>query len=129
MELAQETETGLKVGVYRTDHGELKSGKVKDYFASRGTQHQFFAPHTSAHIGRVERYHRTLMGKARAMRSAYQLPPNRWDEFVLTAIYLTNHVPTYALDNKTPYEAYKGYKPSLSHLHRTHPKQTQSKNL
>lgn len=62
MELAQETETGLKVGVYRTDQGELKLGKVKDYFASRETQHQFFAPHRSAHIGHVERYHCTLMG-------------------------------------------------------------------
>ena len=53
-ELAREMETGLKVGYYQTDNGELKSDKVEEYLASRGTQHQFSASYTSAHIGRIE---------------------------------------------------------------------------
>ena len=57
------------------------------------------------------------MGKSRSMRSDCQLPPNRWDEFVLTSCYLTNRVPTSALNhNSTPYKAYYNRKPSLHHL-------------
>ena len=67
-ERARENETGLRVGMYRTDHGELKSDDMASWLASRGTDHQYTAPDTSAHIGCVERMHRTLMGKARTMR-------------------------------------------------------------
>jgi len=44
------------------------------------------------------------------------LPPNRWDEFVLTATYLRMRVPTKSLSNITPYEAYHRRKPDISHL-------------
>ncbi|KDR74044.1 hypothetical protein GALMADRAFT_50842, partial [Galerina marginata CBS 339.88] len=54
-------------GLYYTDNGELKSDVMEEWLLSRGTDQRFTAPYTSAHIGRVERMHRTLMGKARAM--------------------------------------------------------------
>ena len=63
-ERAHELETGLKVGTYITDNGELKSGKMRDWLESRGTNQLFTAPYTSAHIGCVELMHRTLMAKA-----------------------------------------------------------------
>ena len=66
--LLQENLTGLKVGVFCIDNGELKSAEMNTWLASRGTGVRYTAPYTSAHIGRVERLHRTLMGKARAMR-------------------------------------------------------------
>jgi hypothetical protein len=64
---ARELETGLQVKTYRTDNGELKSKEMANWLATKGTTHEFTAPHTSAHIGRVERMHRTLMAKARTM--------------------------------------------------------------
>ena len=60
--------------------------------------------------------HYTLFNSARMMRAYTGLPPNRWDEFILTANYLHMRVPTKSLNNKTPYEAYYRHKPDLTHL-------------
>lgn len=115
-EHACETETNSKVGMYRSDNGELRSHAVRDWLLSRGTQHQFTAPNMSAQNGCVERLHRTLMGKARAMRSVCDIPVNRWDEFVLTAAYLTNRTPVKSQSGHTPYKHWHGQLPDLSHL-------------
>ena len=61
---------------------------MKNWLAEQGTNHQFTAPYTSAHIGRVEHMHRTLMGKARTMRLYAGAPTFLWDEFYLTASHL-----------------------------------------
>ncbi|KAI0349163.1 hypothetical protein OH77DRAFT_1415499, partial [Trametes cingulata] len=34
-----------------------------------------------------------------------------------SAVYLKNRTPTRALDGKTPFEAFWGWKPNLAHLH------------
>jgi len=110
-------ETGFEVGVYRMDRGELKSNKVREWLESKGTKQEFTAPYTSAHCGRVERRHRTLMGKANAMRIYANCPPNLWDEFYLTASYLDKRTPTASLkDGITPYEAYYNRCPDYSRL-------------
>ena len=115
-EKARELETNLKIGIYRSDNGELKSEAMREWLLSRGTQHQFTAPYTSAQNGRVERLHRTLMGKARAMRIASGVPVHRWDEFVLTACYLSNRTPVSSQAGHTPYERWFDQKPDLTHL-------------
>ena len=74
-DLAHESETSQKVGMYITDQGELKSNKMRDWLKSRGTDQCFTAPYTSAHIGPVERMHHTLMAKARTMRIYANCPP------------------------------------------------------
>jgi hypothetical protein len=56
-ECACELETGLKVGIYRSDNGELKTDAMCEWLLTRGTQHQFTAPYTSAQNSRVERLH------------------------------------------------------------------------
>lgn len=85
--------------------------------ASRGTSLRFTAPYTSAHNGRVERLHRTLMNKARSMWHSTGLPPNRWHEFLLTANYLTIRTHTRSLPpGVTPFERYFSRVPDLSNL-------------
>jgi len=112
-----EAETGLKIGKYRTDQGELKSNKMRAWLEGKGTQHEFTAPYTSAHCGRVERRHRTLMGKANAMRIYAGCPPNLWDEFYLTASFLDERTPTASLKSGiTPYEAYYNRAPDYARL-------------
>ena len=115
-ETARETETGLKVGTYNIDNGELKSEEVKEWLESRGTQLQFTAPYTSAHNGRVERMHRTLMGKARTMRIHADLPANLWDELYLTSSHLHAKTPTHSLGNATPFEKWHGREPDYSYM-------------
>jgi hypothetical protein len=39
-----------------------------------------------------------------------------WGEAVVTAIYIFNRSPTKALNGRTPYEAWHGRKPAVSHL-------------
>ena len=50
------------------------------------------------------------------MLIASNLPTFLWDEAVAHAAYLRNHAPTQALNGKTPYKAWHGAKPNVSHL-------------
>jgi Reverse transcriptase (RNA-dependent DNA polymerase)/GAG-pre-integrase domain len=115
-EIAREKETGLQVGTYITDGGELKSNEMSKWLESRGTTQRFTAPYTSAHIGRVERMHRTLMGKARAMRIYAKLPDYLWDELYLTATHLTAKTITRSLGNITPFEKWHERKPDYTYM-------------
>ena len=99
-----------------TDNGELVSKAMSDYCLVNGITHLRTAPYTSAHNGRAERLHRTLLDKARTMRLACSAPPNMWDEFCATAAYLTNLTASSSLNGKTPFELWHGRTPSLSHL-------------
>lgn len=57
-ECAHEVETSLKVGIYRTGHdGELAGHQMENWLKSTGTDQQFGAPYTSAHIGHIECMH------------------------------------------------------------------------
>jgi hypothetical protein len=115
-ERAREMEIDSRTKIYRTDNGELKSHEMANWLASRGTDHQFTAPHTSAHIGRVERMHRTLMSKARTMRIYAQLPPFLWDEFYLTASHLHTKTTTKSLAKKTPWQIWYNKTPDYSYM-------------
>ena len=65
--------------------------------------------------GVAERRNRTLMDMVRSMRSNSKLPESLWTEALKTAVYILNRVPTKAVP-KTPFELFKGWKPSLRHV-------------
>jgi hypothetical protein len=96
---------GKIIGHFNIDNGKLKSIEFTQFCASKDI--------SSAQNGHVECVHYTLFNLARTMRAYTELPPNCWDEFILTANYLCMHVP---LNDKTPYEAYYCHKPNLTHL-------------
>jgi hypothetical protein len=100
-----------------TDNGELCSGDMARWCAERGITHQLTAPYTSAQNGHVERLHCTLMNKAHTMRLSCSAPLNLWDEFILTASYLSTLTVSKALDGRSPFELWFGFPPSLAHLH------------
>ena len=111
-----ESESGERIGIIRIDNGELKSSAMDAWCDANGYTLQFTAPYTSAHNGRVERMHLTIMNRMRAMHtSTPNIPSNRWDEFAMTAGYLSARTPTCTL-GKTPFEIWHGRKPDLSHL-------------
>src|SRR5216683_5044300 len=111
------TQTDLPLKNLVTDNGELVSKSMQEWCHSLGINHTITVPYTSAQNGRTEHIHRTILGKARAMRLACNAPPSFWDEFCTTAAYLTNFTPTPTLNHRTAYEAWFGRRPSLSHLH------------
>jgi transposase InsO family protein len=112
----KENSTGEKLGIFITDNGELKSNEMDAWLATRGSDQRLTAPYTSAHNGRVERLHRTLMGKARAMRNYANAPADLWVEFYLTASHLHKRTPIRALDGISGWEAWHERAPDYSYM-------------
>jgi len=112
-----EAESGEKISIIRIVSGELDSDTMALWCNANSYTLQTTAPYTSAHNGCAERMHLTIMNRMHAMHaSTPQVPPNCWDEFAMTAGYLSAHMPTCTL-GKTPYEVWHGRKLDLSHLH------------
>ena len=65
---AMENQSGHKLKILVTDNGELVSKSMTEWCSDLGIDHQLTAPYTSAQNGRAERLHRTLLGRARAVR-------------------------------------------------------------
>ena len=56
------------------------------------------------------------MEMAKSLVSAKELPKCFWAEAIHTAAYILNQSPTTALHNRTPFEAWHGWKPKVSHF-------------
>jgi len=111
-----ENQCGERLRTFVTDNGELLSHAVTNWCSELGVEHLLTAPYTSAHNGCIERLHRTLLEKAHTMCLACNAPDFMWDEFCMTAAYLTTLTATSSLNRKTPFELWFGHPPSLSHL-------------
>ena len=106
-----------KVGTLRLDRGgEYMSLDFNAYLAECGIKHQCTVPYTPQQNGVAERKNRSLMEMARCMVKSQALPHSFWLEAVMCATYVLNRCPTKALQSITPYEAWHGRKPSISHL-------------
>ncbi|XP_070025437.1 uncharacterized protein [Nicotiana sylvestris] len=64
----------------------------------------------------AERKHRHLLEVARTFILQGHIPMEFWGHCVLAAAYVINRLPSHALDNKSPYDLFFGWKPSISHL-------------
>jgi hypothetical protein len=64
----------------------------------------------------VERRNQIVVEMARCMLKSMNVPSELWGEAVCTAVYVLNRCPTKCLNDKTPYEACHGRKPTVSHL-------------
>ena len=53
------------------------------------------------------------MDMVRCMLHQHELPKKLWAEAASTAVFIQNRLPTRALQNQTPFEAWFGFKPSL----------------
>jgi transposase InsO family protein len=81
-----------------------------------GIKHQFTTPYTPQQNGVVERKNRTVMEMARALLKSMGVPGKFWAEAVRHAVYLLNRLPSKAMGDRTPYEAWNGRRPHLGHL-------------
>jgi len=81
-----------------------------------GISHTFSTPRTPQQNSVVERKNRSLEELARTMLNEYKLPEYFWADAVYIAAYLLNRTLIKPILKKTPYELYKGRKPSVSHL-------------
>ncbi|CAJ2637049.1 unnamed protein product [Trifolium pratense] len=69
-----------------------------------------------AWIETQKRKNRTIMEMARCLLHEKELPKKFWAEAANTAVFLLNRLPTKALQKKTSFEAWYGYKPELLNL-------------
>ena len=81
------------------------------FFASKGIIHQTSCPDTPQQNGVAERKNRTLLEITRAIMLESHVPTTHWPDAISTATYLTNRLPTKALNYKTPLETLQKYLP------------------
>jgi hypothetical protein len=112
-----EAEVGHKLGTLRTDRGgEFTARAFGEYCAGQGIQRHLTAPYMAQQNGVIERRNQTVLGMARCMLKAMGIPGRFWGEAVTTAVFVLNRAPTRSLEDKTPYEAWYGSKPTVHFL-------------
>ncbi|KIL57633.1 hypothetical protein M378DRAFT_16140, partial [Amanita muscaria Koide BX008] len=113
-----EVETGERVNYFRSDGGgEYGSNELAAYFKSKGIHHEKTNAYTPQENGITEHMNRTIVEMARTLLKGADLPDSYWGFAVNYATYIINRSPTRTLkNNSTPFEAYTGNKPSVSHL-------------
>ena len=114
---AVETQYQTKIQQWMSDAGgEYKSQEFDDFLKSKGIKILQSVPHQPEQNGRAERFNRTIMDKAQALRFTACLPQSWWEFSILHAVHLYNRTPVQRLNWKTPFELLNGEKPSLEHL-------------
>ncbi|GJR51145.1 putative ribonuclease H-like domain-containing protein [Tanacetum coccineum] len=105
------------VKIIRCDNGTEFKNKVMDKFCKeKGIKREFSVARTPQQNGVAERRNRTLIEAARTMLADSKLPTTFWAEAVSTACYVQNRVLIVKPHNKTPYELFRGIKPTLSFM-------------
>lgn len=112
-----ETQSGHKIQALRSENGkEYTSNQFNCFCEETRIGHQLIAPYTPQQNGDSERKNRTIMEMARCLMFEKNLPREYWAEAADTAVFLLNRLPTKAVAEKTPYEVWYDFKPSLKNL-------------
>ncbi|GJR29510.1 retrovirus-related pol polyprotein from transposon TNT 1-94 [Tanacetum coccineum] len=83
---------------------------------ANGITFNFLAPRTPESNGVVERKNRTLQKISRTMLNEQSIPDKFWCNVVDTSTYILNRILIRPFLKKTPYELFKGKKPSLEYF-------------
>ncbi|GJW87279.1 putative ribonuclease H-like domain-containing protein [Tanacetum coccineum] len=106
-----------KVKIIRSDNGtEFKNKVMDDFCREKGIKREYSIARTPQQNGVAERRNKTLIEAAKTMLADSKLPTTFWAEAVSTACYVQNRVLVVKPHNKTPYELFKGFKPTLSFM-------------
>jgi hypothetical protein len=101
----------------RSDHGrEFENSKFEELCRSYGIKQEFSAPITPQQNGVVERKNRVIQEMARVMIHSKNLAQDFWGEAVNTACHIINRVYLRPETNKTPYEIWRGKKPTVKYF-------------
>ncbi|KAG7582944.1 Zinc finger CCHC-type superfamily [Arabidopsis suecica] len=112
-----EKETEEKIQTLRTDRGgEFVSLEFNSFCEEFGIKRHLTAPYSPQQNGVVERRNRTMMEMTRSMMKHMHLPNYLWGETIRHTTYLLNRVVTRALKDMTPYECFRGKKPTVNHV-------------
>jgi hypothetical protein len=96
--------------------GEYKSKEFDALLKGQGIKILQSVPHQPQQNGRAERFNRTIMDKAQALRLDACLPQSWWEFAVLHAVHLYNRTPIQRLKWLTPFQIIHDETPDVSHL-------------
>ncbi|GJS82608.1 retrovirus-related pol polyprotein from transposon TNT 1-94 [Tanacetum coccineum] len=113
-----QNQLGSSIIAIRTDHGREFDNEVQfgAYCDAQGITHNFSAPRTPQSNGVVERKNRTLQEMSRTMLNEQTIPQKFWCNAVDTSTYILNRILIRPILGKTPYEIFRGRKPSLEYF-------------
>ncbi|GJW78065.1 retrovirus-related pol polyprotein from transposon TNT 1-94 [Tanacetum coccineum] len=113
-----QNQLGSSIIAIRTDHGREFDNEVQfgAYCDAQGITHNFSAPRTPQSNGIVERKNRTLQEMSRTMVNEQSVPQKFWCNAVDTSTYILNRILIRPILGKTPYEIFRGRKPSLEYF-------------
>ncbi|GJY63547.1 retrovirus-related pol polyprotein from transposon TNT 1-94 [Tanacetum coccineum] len=113
-----QNQLGSSIVAIRTDHGREFDNEVQfgAYCDAQGITHNFSAPRTPQSNGVVERKNRTLQEMSRTMLNEQSIPQKFWCNAVDMSTYLLNRILIRPILGKTPYEIFRGRKPSLEYF-------------
>ena len=115
--VAAKVESGHRLKAFRSDQGgEFNSAMVIAFCSEKGIKHYTTMPYSPQRNGVVERRNQTVVEIVRCLLKSMQAPSKFWGEAVKMAVYILNRSPTKSLNQKTPFEAWFGRKPSARHL-------------
>ena len=112
-----ETQSERKIKALRTDNGgEYVNTALQNLCLQSGIQLQYTVPYTPQQNGVAERKNRSLKEMASCMLHAKSLPHKLWAEALNCANYIQNSSPHRSVKDQTPFEAWSGTKPEVTHL-------------
>ncbi|GKA34745.1 retrovirus-related pol polyprotein from transposon TNT 1-94 [Tanacetum coccineum] len=113
-----QVQKGSPIISIRTDHGQKFDNEIQfgAFCDDIGITHNFLAPHTPQSNGIVEHKNRTLQEMSRTMLNEQSIPQKFWCNAVDTSTHILNRIPIRPFLGKTPYELFKGKKPSLEYF-------------
>ncbi len=109
---------GHAKGLIRTDQGGklARSGTFQEMMLKNfGYMNEQTGADSTSQNGSAEIYNNTVAVKVRTLLYGSSLPAKFWSAALLHAVYLHNQVVHSAINN-TPYKAWYGCKPDVSHL-------------
>ncbi|GKB74386.1 retrovirus-related pol polyprotein from transposon TNT 1-94 [Tanacetum coccineum] len=83
---------------------------------AQGITHNFLDPRTPQSNEVVERKNRTLQEMSRTMLNEQSIPQKFWCNAIDTSTYILNRILIRPILGKTPYEIYRGRKPTLEYF-------------
>jgi hypothetical protein len=112
-----ETQLGKKIKFLRTDNeGEYVNHEIHNIFHEVGIQLQHTVSYTLQQNEVVERKNRSLKEMASSMLHAKSLPQRLCSEALNCVTYIQNRSSHKSVKDKTPYEAWSGLKPKVTHF-------------
>ncbi|GKB53758.1 putative RNA-directed DNA polymerase, partial [Tanacetum coccineum] len=85
----------MNIKVFRSDNGtEFINNRLQTFFNDKGILHQTTCVYTPQQNGIPERKHGHLLNVARSLMFQEELPLYLWSEYILTAVYIINRIPS-----------------------------------